>query len=177
MTEEFVPFTAFLEFDSRGAQEGKLIFQKDNPSDMRELDDSLEIPIRFAPTETMTVKVFFGNDNDVDLCSEMYARERTITRTQAVGKRAIEELLVGPTREEKDSGYFTSINPDVKLQKITIQNGTAYADFDEQLERAVGGSCRVTAIRAQITETLKQFPTVENVVISIDGRTEDILQP
>jgi len=35
----------------------------------------------------------------------------------------------------------------------------------------------VTAIRAQITETLKQFPTVENVVISIDGRTEDILQP
>jgi len=35
----------------------------------------------------------------------------------------------------------------------------------------------VAAIRAQIRETLKQFPTVDEVIISIDGRTEDILQP
>ena len=33
------------------------------------------------------------------------------------------------------------------------------------------------AIRVQITETLEQFPTVDSVIISIDGRTEDILQP
>ncbi|PIP22172.1 MAG: hypothetical protein COX38_02115, partial [Candidatus Nealsonbacteria bacterium CG23_combo_of_CG06-09_8_20_14_all_39_25] len=48
---------------------------------------------------------------------------------------------------------------------------------DEQLEFQVGGSCKVSAIRAQITQTLKQFPTVDEVVISINGRTEDILQP
>jgi len=53
----------------------------------------------------------------------------------------------------------------------------AKADFDEQLEFQVGGSCRVSAIRAEITQTLKQFSTVKEVVISIDGRTEDILQP
>jgi len=45
------------------------------------------------------------------------------------------------------------------------------------LQYQVGGSCRVSAIRAQIIETLKQFSTVKNVVISINGRTEDILQP
>jgi V8-like Glu-specific endopeptidase len=36
---------------------------------------------------------------------------------------------------------------------------------------------RVTAVRAQITETLRQFDTVNNVVISVEGRTEDVLQP
>jgi hypothetical protein len=35
----------------------------------------------------------------------------------------------------------------------------------------------VAAISAQIRETLKQFSTVKGVIISIDGRTEDILQP
>jgi len=45
------------------------------------------------------------------------------------------------------------------------------------LEEAVGGSCRVTAIRSQIEQTLKQFSTVQSVIISIDNRTEDILQP
>ena len=53
----------------------------------------------------------------------------------------------------------------------------AYVDFDEQLEFQVGGSCRVSAIRAQIIQTIKQFSTVKDVIISINGRTEDILQP
>jgi spore germination protein GerM len=60
---------------------------------------------------------------------------------------------------------------------LTIEDGVAKVDFNEQLEYEVSGSCRVSAIRAQITETLKQFPTVKEVIISIDGRTEDILQP
>jgi spore germination protein GerM len=65
----------------------------------------------------------------------------------------------------------------VKVESLKIENRTAYAAFDTELERAVGGSCRVSAIRAQIIETLKQFSSVDNVIISIDGRTEDILQP
>lgn len=65
----------------------------------------------------------------------------------------------------------------MKIQKLTIENNVARVDFDKQLEYQVGGSCRVAAIRAQITQTLKQFPTVKEVIISIDGRTEDILQP
>jgi len=73
--------------------------------------------------------------------------------------------------------YFTSICPCVKIQKLTIADGIAKVDFDQVLENAVGGSCRVTAIRAQINETLKQFSTVKEVIISVNGRTEDILQP
>lgn len=129
--------------------------------------------------ETIKAKVYFNNSKlDPEAsCNKVFAVERDIPKTPAVGHAALEELLKGPTDIEKTGGYFTSINPEVKIQRLTIENGTAKVEFDEQLEFQVGGSCRVAAIRAQIVQTLKQFPTVKNVLISINGRTEDILQP
>jgi len=133
--------------------------------------------------EYMTVKAFFNNDRmDPEFsCNKVFPVEREILKTEAVAQAALTELLKGPTEAEKAEGFFTSINPGVKIQELTINpptgGGVAKVDFDEQLEFQVGGSCRVAAIRAQITETLKQFPTVSNVIISINGRTEDILQP
>ncbi|MDP3995631.1 MAG: GerMN domain-containing protein, partial [bacterium] len=64
-----------------------------------------------------------------------------------------------------------------KIKSLSVEDGVAQVEFDEQLEFQVGGSCRVSAIRAQISETLKQFLSVEEVVISINGRMEDVLQP
>jgi spore germination protein GerM len=61
------------------------------------------------------------------------------------------------------------------LQNLTIENGIARADFNSALN--VGGSCRVTAISSQIKQTLLQFDTVNQVIISINGRTDNVLQP
>ena len=48
MTTEFVPFSVTLTFTQPPTgTRGTLIFQKDNPSDRRELDDSLEFPVIF----------------------------------------------------------------------------------------------------------------------------------
>jgi len=54
MTENFVPFTSIVEFESPYKEgdpdfmkNGNLIFQKANPSGLSENDDALEIPIRF----------------------------------------------------------------------------------------------------------------------------------
>lgn len=50
MTREFVPFEGWIEFETPAAGgRGILIFRKDNPSDQRELDDELDIPIVFGP--------------------------------------------------------------------------------------------------------------------------------
>ena len=129
--------------------------------------------------ESIVLKVFFNNDRmDPDFsCNKVFPVQRVVSKTQAVARTALEELLKGPTEKEKSEGFFTSINSGVKIQKLTVENGVAKVDFDEQLQFQVGGSCRVSAIRAQIAETLKQFSTIQEVVISIDGRTEDILQP
>jgi len=47
MTTEFVPFSAVLRFQSPEPGPGRMILKKDNPSDRRELDDALVVPVVF----------------------------------------------------------------------------------------------------------------------------------
>jgi len=182
MTEDFVDFEAKIEFVAKQDMKGFLIFRKDNPSGLPENDKEIIVPVNIAKTDVSTTsKVYaYFNNNRMDpefSCNKVFPVEREIPKTSAVGRAAIEELLKGPTETEKSQDFFTSINTGVKIQNLTIENGIAKIDFDQQLEFQVGGSCRVSAIRSQITETLKQFSTVQSVIISIDGRIEDILQP
>jgi hypothetical protein len=183
MTEDFVPFNALLVFSTSTTEKGTLVLQKDNPSGMPENADELRIPVYFKNVATqgekMIIKVFFNNSNlDPEFsCNRVFPIEKTIDKTQAVARASLEELFKGVSEKEESEGYSTSINPGVKINALTIENDTAKVDFNEQLEFQVGGSCRVSAIRSQITETLKQFPNIKNVIISINGRTEDILQP
>lgn len=177
-------FETNLNFTSDKEQAGTLVFRNENASGDPIRDKEFSLPVKISKTQpqTMSVQVFFNNtkfDPNLIDCSKVYPASRTIPKTPAVARAALEELLKGPTEQEKADGYLSNIiNSGVKIQSLTIdQQGTAKVDFDETLERGVGGSCRVAAIRSQITNTLKQFPTVKNVIISIDGRTEDILQP
>jgi hypothetical protein len=180
-TKPPVSFEATLNFVSTGAQDGALIFYNENPSGLPQYEKQFVLPVKIGQSSAgiITIKAYFNNNKmDPEIsCNKVFAVERQVPQTAAVARAALNWLLSGPTNAEKDAGFFTSINSGVKIQSLTIENGTAYVDFDEQLEYQMGGSCRVSAIRAQITETLKQFSTVKNVIISINGRTEDILQP
>jgi hypothetical protein len=192
MTNDFVPFRAELAFSVTNSKTGTICLQRDNPSDLAEKNRELRIPVVFKsqppdslkspqpkPAEMMTIKVFFNNTKlDPNASgSEVFAVERSVPKIQAVARAALEELLKGPTDKERADGFITSINPGVKIQSLRIDQTITYVDFNKQLEFQVGGSTRVGAIRTQIVQTLKQFPTINEVIISIDGRTEDILQP
>ena len=181
MATDFVPFKVELNFAHPATREGTLVLKKNNPSGLPEHADELRVPVKFiqSPSEMMKVKVYFNNSElDPEFsCNKVFAVEREVPRTQTVARAALNELLKGTTQNETNEGFFTSLNTGVNIQSLTIENGTAKIDFDDRLEFQVGGSCRVSTIRTQITETLTQFPTVDNVIISINGRTEDILQP
>jgi hypothetical protein len=47
MSIGFVPFTASIDFNTRGNVEGVVRFVKDNPSGLPELDAHLDVPVRF----------------------------------------------------------------------------------------------------------------------------------
>jgi hypothetical protein len=47
MTEDFVPYSVVLEFETPSTPNGTLILQKDNPSGLPEHDQSLSIPVLF----------------------------------------------------------------------------------------------------------------------------------
>jgi len=139
-----------------------------------------KVEVTFGQVEFTKVKVFFLNgfkDPQSLDCSKVYALERRVAKTVAVGQAALEDLLSGPQIGGVNDGYFSAINPGTSLNKLTIENGVAKADFSELLNVNVAGSCRAQMIRAQITQTLKQFPTVKSVIISVNGDSETILQP
>ncbi len=114
---------------------------------------------------------------------------RRIPSTAAIGTATLEALLAGP----QHPGLHTAIptpqevqdypgrQPDwgnrVRLLDLTIENGIATANFSQEMRAYGGGSARVAMIRQQITQTLKQFPTVDEVHIAIEGKTEGVLQP
>ncbi|MFA5126586.1 MAG: GerMN domain-containing protein [Patescibacteria group bacterium] len=180
MTTDFIPFQTIIYYNRPALPTGKIVLKKDNPSGLAEKDDQLVWPIVFDQ-KNMTVKVFFttaktGSEPDFD-CKYVMAVNKQVPQSPGVARAALEELLKGPTSQDRQLGFGTAINPNVKIQKLTIVDTVASVDFNEQLEYQVGGSCRVAAIIAQIEETLKQFATVKQVLISIDGRTADILQP
>lgn len=180
MTDNFVPFKAELSFNYTTSTNGLLVLEKDNPSGLSENADQLIMPVKLlSAAEKTLIKVFFNNntlDSEIS-CNKVFPVEREVVKTPAIARAALVELLTGTTQTEKEKGFFTSLNPNIKLQKLVIENGVAKVDFNDQLEAQVGGSCRVTAIRAQIVETLKQFLSVKDVIISINSRSEDILQP
>ncbi len=103
--------------------------------------------------------------------------ERSVPLSERVEEAAIYDLLEGPSLDEENEGFSTAINPGTELNDFVLANGTALVDFNEVLEQGVAGSAWVMAIREQIEKTLLQFETIDEVIISINGRTEDILQP
>jgi len=180
LTDEFVPFEIRLEFNIPEKKDGVLVFKNDNPSGMPENDIYYRIPVVInAGSKTIKVKVFFANDNiDKEVtCSNVYYVEREVANTKAIATAAIEELLKGVSERETADGYRTLINSNVKINKLTIENSIAKIDFSSEFEKGMGGSCKVSLIRKQVEETLKQFETVKSVVISVNGDSENILQP
>ncbi|HEY4499050.1 MAG TPA: GerMN domain-containing protein [Candidatus Paceibacterota bacterium] len=130
--------------------------------------------------ETVPVfDVFFGSTplGSGEDCVSVFPLRRETSDRDNLPVSALASLLKGPTQEEKDAGYFTSINSGVSIKSFRVENTVAFVDFDSEVEREMGGSCRVSAIRSQIGKTLEQFPEIDGVVISVEGRTEDILQP
>jgi len=125
------------------------------------------------------VFAYFSNDNlDPEIsCNKTFAVTRLVPKTQLVLRAAMEELLKGPAQSEAELGFGTLINPGVTINSAKISGDTATIDFSGKIEENAGGSCRVSAIRSQITNTAKQFPNIKNVIISVEGRTEDALQP
>ena len=150
--------------------------------------DSQTLKIQKVPKKYYSVQIFYPNrmyDPDSLYCDRTYSTERVITppivyTANNLGELvylALDKLLTGPMEQEKKAGYFTSIIEGTKIQKVKIENGIAYADFNEKLDEGVADSCKIMVIRSQITETLKQFPDIKKVVLSISGKSEEILQP
>lgn len=184
MTEAFVPFIATLEYTATSAIDVLVVLKRDNPSGLPANDAQVSIPVHLNPSGTVSLKLYFGNstnDPNTQDCGKTFPASRNLPTTDTparAARAALVALLSGPNEVERTAGYFSSINPGVTIRSLAIdKQGTAKVDFDAAIGQGIGGSCRVSAIRSQITNTLMQFPTVKAVVIAVDGNVAEALQP
>jgi hypothetical protein len=135
-------------------------------------------------TQEITLYFLLGED--------LQPLQRRIPKTPAPATAALEELLWGPSAPNL-AGFGTALptpqmvlsyfgrgpdwGPRVTLRSLTVHDGVATADFSQEMNAYGGGSLRVSLLRQQIVRTLEQFPTISNVIIAVEGETEDVLQP
>ncbi|MFA5228373.1 MAG: GerMN domain-containing protein [Candidatus Paceibacterota bacterium] len=127
--------------------------------------------------EDKEVSVYFLNVENQQ--EELVEVKRMIPHEPGVSYpfSALNQLLNGPSQEESESGIFSMINPGTVVYDLTLDGKIAHVDFNEKLQEGIAGSATVMAIRSQIERTLLQFDYISGVVISINGDSEEILQP
>jgi len=117
--------------------------------------------------DTTTLSVWFTQGEQVT------AVPRTVPRVPRIGSAVLEQLLAGPTADERSAGYGTEIPPTTRLRNLTISDGVAVADFSGDFESG-GGTLGLTLRLAQVVCTLDQFPTVDGVRFALDGEVVDV---
>jgi spore germination protein GerM len=138
-----------------------------------------------TPTATPanTVKVFFARHPDTDNTpTAVFAVSRTTTATNSFDKAtfALQEMLKGPTLDERNQNYYSPFDGALALQSFctgpfrdfdltlnhrgkTVEDGTATMQFCRRVDLA--GDLTGPRMAAMITSTLTQFAEIKKVVI------------
>ncbi len=175
MTTEPVTFSGGLALtQAPTSTTGRLVFSKDNPSGLPEHDASVSLPVVFAESyEQKSVWFPASFPQNPEVCSELVSFNRFIPSDQDLTKAVIDALIRGPQGPESFSGS-QGLPKDAVLASSILTDGVLTLDF---LALPVAGSCLVEAVRAQITQTMLQFDTVETVIITVNGSADEALQP
>jgi len=189
MTNNFVPFTATVNFTTPTTNTGTLVLEKANPSGLPENAQELRIPVRFDNTagtngaqEQVVQLYYYDPEEDTDasgniLCSRsgLVAVDREIPRTTTPIQDTIKLLIQGElTTLEEAAGITTEFPlPGFTLLSASLSNGVLTLQFADPQNQTSGGACRAGILWFQIEETAKQFPEVNEVRFI----PEDLFQP
>lgn len=115
-----------------------------------------------TPAQRMTYELWFNYDG------YLFVTHRTEPFTPAVGTRALEALLEGPTNAESAADLNSAINPGTRLLGLTIDDGVATVNLDDTFTGEETPAIAVGSL-SQIVYTLTQFDRVDGVVFEVDG--------
>jgi spore germination protein GerM len=131
------------------------------------------------PTQGQTsLKAYFLLFGNVDGNAPLVPVHREVAATAAVARAAMEQLLAGPTEDERAHDLRvgtigTEIPDGTRLLGIDVADGVATVDLSGEFASGdiLGDERDAWAHRlAQVTFTLTQFPTVESVRFMVDGK-------
>ncbi len=117
---------------------------------------------------SMTYEVWFASSE-----GSLFVTHRTEPANPRVGTAAVGALLAGPSPAERDAGVTTAVPEGSKLRGLTVRDGLATVDLSRGFGSG-GGSLAVMLRLAQLTYTLTQFPSVDGVVLELDGEPAEV---
>lgn len=118
------------------------------------------------------VKVYFYTETNPEYID--IGPVTRMVRAGAPARAALEALLAGPTRAEESRGFSGLIGAGVlRIVKLTISDGTARAEFRSRKDwPGWPGDIAPARFQKAVEMTLRQFPNVRRVVVSVDGETD-----
>ncbi len=115
------------------------------------------------------IKIYLVHFNEKTEKMSLRAVNRRIKAEDQV-QAALEELVKGPTAQDKKRGLLTAIPADVKIRSVAVRNGVAVINFNEAVEKNANGTIILSRVD-QIVYTATQFPGVRGIIIQINGKT------
>lgn len=121
-----------------------------------------------APTpQTTDIAVYYvkNNNNEMYLVREVHQ----VVKTEQIAQAALNELISGtPTT----NGAYKVLPANTKILSIKIDQGLATVDFSPEVLRANVGASGESLGIASIVNTLTEFPTVQKVAFTVEGKTD-----
>jgi len=179
---DYNQFTGEIDIRETKTAQGYILI-KQNLKLAGESVHEFKIPIAFSSEtwnldQTTEMKVFFNNQllssTEPYDCGSVFPVIRVVPNSDRMFIDTLSELIVGPQESERQAGYTTSFNSNVHVQDIQIDERIAYIDFNDQFNSDVTTDCRVKALTAQVTQTMIQFPTIDKVIVTVNGESPDI---
>ena len=138
---------------------------------------ALQQPISWDKMPLQSQRIYLASTASSMDCSQVVPVTVSFPKTVFPVEATLRRLLdVSPSDTAADA--TTTIPFGTQLRSIVVAKGVATVVLSKELESYGGGSCRVAAIRSQIEQTLLQFSSIKEVIISAEGKTpETSLQP
>jgi hypothetical protein len=97
---------------------------------------------------------------------------------EEMAMKMLDQLITGPDESYKKQGFYTTLDPATKVNSVKIEKGTIHIDFNNRINEG-GGSSIMNQRRSQIEHTFLNMPGIKinKVSISVNGDTENVLQP
>ena len=163
---------AELKKESEGTHEKSDKQIKREPTDASVIETSEKETQIYKPA-VEEIKLYFIQFNEKTEKMYLSPVVRKVEK-KSVLENTIKELIKGPTPLEKKKGLLSAVPPDLKLNNVRIKNRIAELDFNGVIERGASGSILLNRID-QIVYTATQFPTINSIIIKINGRNQQSL--
>jgi spore germination protein GerM len=148
----------------------------DSPSGPPESTPSSEgttIPAGSSDEPTTTVELWYSMTTTSSIGEGLVPVYRDIPSTPAIGAATLRAWLEGPTSEEKAAGIHGAIPGGTELLGLDIEDGTAVVDLSPEFEKTNMGTFGESLLLEELAWTITQFPTVDRVLLKIDGEFKD----